>query len=350
MKVACPQCDKHLRCPSDLVGKKVQCPRCKTKFRVQNTPEEQPASAEANAAASVKSPEQTPPKKEKPKPVAEVEEWFLLTDDAKQYGPMARAKIDAWHREGRVQRDCQIFRRGWAQWKWADEVYPDLAPAPSSSTAVVPEPPRDRGKHQNIAEDAALFTKSVKKTAAPSKIQPSEDQDDTVAAWLSGAEVFRAHQRLGQWIQRFVWLGFLATVLAMLGGTYQSLQVLREGFTVQAIGPLGVVLAAVLIGVGSFAVQLYLKRVKWLLRSPTQRQLLASMRAEATVWKRMCVVACTTIMVLVGVAVPLLLPVPDAQTAPAIPPPVETIPPQPQENVNEPATEEETEDGTLTDS
>jgi hypothetical protein len=43
--IACPECDKHLQVPEGLLGKKVQCPECKTTFTAA-LPEEAPGEPE----------------------------------------------------------------------------------------------------------------------------------------------------------------------------------------------------------------------------------------------------------------------------------------------------------------
>src|SRR6266852_4194655 len=43
--VACPDCNKHLQVPDNLLGKKVQCPECKGTFTAQAPDEDEPRTA-----------------------------------------------------------------------------------------------------------------------------------------------------------------------------------------------------------------------------------------------------------------------------------------------------------------
>ena len=61
----------------------------------------------------------------------------MLAPDQQQYGPVTKAELDGWAKEGRLDASCQLYRSGWADWKWAAEVYPQLN-APSRSTAAQP--------------------------------------------------------------------------------------------------------------------------------------------------------------------------------------------------------------------
>ena len=42
---------------------------------------------------------------------------------------MSKAQLDGWVQQGRVGSGCQVLQQGWPQWKWAAEVYPQLAQA-----------------------------------------------------------------------------------------------------------------------------------------------------------------------------------------------------------------------------
>src|SRR5262249_3848985 len=51
----------------------------------------------------------------------------------------------AWAKEGRLDATCQVYCNGWAEWKWAAEVYPELAapavPAVVAASAAQEENP-----------------------------------------------------------------------------------------------------------------------------------------------------------------------------------------------------------------
>ncbi len=98
-----------------------------------------PASAAPNNAAS---PAKALPRAMPLLPPAD-RSWYMRTPDDQQYGPIQRHELDQWVGEGRVDSDCQILCEGWEQWKWANDVYPQLVgastPPPEVST-IVAEP------------------------------------------------------------------------------------------------------------------------------------------------------------------------------------------------------------------
>jgi hypothetical protein len=53
----------------------------------------------------------------------------VQTADGTHYGPVTKTDLDAWVADERLDADCQLLMDGWEQWKWAEEVYPQLAPA-----------------------------------------------------------------------------------------------------------------------------------------------------------------------------------------------------------------------------
>ena len=53
-------------------------------------------------------------------------EWYVQTAEGAEYGPVTRKELDAWVVEERIDVDCQLLQDGWDQWKWAEEVYPQL--------------------------------------------------------------------------------------------------------------------------------------------------------------------------------------------------------------------------------
>jgi hypothetical protein len=54
--------------------------------------------------------------------------WHVQTADGAHYGPVTKADLDAWVADERLDAECQVLMDGWDQWKWAEEVYPQLAP------------------------------------------------------------------------------------------------------------------------------------------------------------------------------------------------------------------------------
>jgi len=63
--------------------------------------------------------------------------WYLQTSTGKQYGPVSRAQLDYWQRLGAVTARSQVLREGDHQWRWAGELYPQLAGPPAPAPAEV---------------------------------------------------------------------------------------------------------------------------------------------------------------------------------------------------------------------
>ena len=59
--------------------------------------------------------------------VAKHPEWHVQTQDGKEYGPIHRHELDAWVADGRIDASCQILHDGWNEWRWAKDVFPQLA-------------------------------------------------------------------------------------------------------------------------------------------------------------------------------------------------------------------------------
>jgi len=111
------------------MGKKVKCPHCQVPFPVQGDAGASSPGAHAGAAGEGDDNSQ----------------WHVQTEDNQKYGPVSRAELSDWVKEGRLDDRCQVLRDDWDQWKWADEVFPELkagtSAAPAPATAATPTPP-----------------------------------------------------------------------------------------------------------------------------------------------------------------------------------------------------------------
>ncbi len=162
--IQCAECKKRFRVADKFGGRRVQCPVCREAIVVQAAqpsegsddelpPEGHSAEGSDTPAAPTDEPEPRPAAVEKPKLAdvpaesgdeaeqpAEAEavedqgQWYLQTDDGEQYGPVDRAELNAWLAEGRIDSACQLLCDGWDQWKWADEVFPELVGEESGSS------------------------------------------------------------------------------------------------------------------------------------------------------------------------------------------------------------------------
>ncbi len=151
LEVQCPHCQKRLRAPDNLAGKKTKCPQCRQALvlpAAEGSTGGPPASNTVSgnragaAARNVKS--QTG--QQSPKPASStgthagslkspVAQWYMRTPDGQDFGPITQQDLDHWVGEGRLDADCMVLCDGWEQWKWASDVYPQLAATPSTPTA-----------------------------------------------------------------------------------------------------------------------------------------------------------------------------------------------------------------------
>jgi len=167
--VNCPECSGRIRVPDKYAGKRVKCPKCQGGIAVPGgqTPRapapSQPAVAKRAASRAV--PE---------------EQWHVQTDDGEQYGPISKRELDQWVVDNRVDAGCQVLRDGWPQWKWAEEVYPQLAepaaePEPEPELGPIinagqPTTPPDDNPFAGIGQTATAVGGQVNSFASPQTI------------------------------------------------------------------------------------------------------------------------------------------------------------------------------------
>lgn len=105
--ITCTHCHRTLRVPDDGAGKHVKCPQCQTVVLA-------PQGGNPAAVGTT---------------VATAELWQMKGADGQTYGPIPRAELDQWCREGRIVASTQVLRAGGGQWQWATDLYPHLTQA-----------------------------------------------------------------------------------------------------------------------------------------------------------------------------------------------------------------------------
>ena len=177
IEIQCRGCQALLRVADEHAGKQARCPKCGT---IQTVPGGEPqrmapvepppeltigsdasdeprATGPADAADRSASPSGDPVPVNQPgagsaRATASTEQWYLMTPDGIEYGPVSRSELDAWVGESRVSTQCRL-RRADGQWMAASFYYADLpvgtnvAMAQTSSRVVptVVYPERHRG-------------------------------------------------------------------------------------------------------------------------------------------------------------------------------------------------------------
>jgi predicted Zn finger-like uncharacterized protein len=153
IEIHCEQCGSKFRVAEKFAGKRVKCASCKGTITVPAAAEpaagplaEEPAAAKPAPAAptpAVRKPApkpsaaKGPPAAKKPAAAA-AGDWYMQTQEGEQYGPVSKQDLDAWAAEGRLDATCQVLCEGWDQWKWAEEVFSQLAPTPAAPPQAAP--------------------------------------------------------------------------------------------------------------------------------------------------------------------------------------------------------------------
>lgn len=63
--------------------------------------------------------------------------WYVRHPDGGQYGPAEPTIMQRWLSEGRVGADSMVWHQGWADWKIAAEVFPELTTAGAGPSSGV---------------------------------------------------------------------------------------------------------------------------------------------------------------------------------------------------------------------
>jgi len=197
IKFTCPQCGKWLNVKSNLAGRRGLCPHCRGKVEIPSESAAEDSIPLAQAATSMPTAPrvgtgqsatgqsstgqsatgQTPTRRNTPstsvtafedldpnsflldRPVVELTPspqthfdwiadapdavWYVRNRAGGQYGPAVGSIMRTWLQEGRVSRECYVWREGWAHWRQASDVFPHTfeplvhgsPPAPAAAAA-----------------------------------------------------------------------------------------------------------------------------------------------------------------------------------------------------------------------
>ncbi len=130
MEIVCTKCGKKLRVPDEHTGKQAKCPGCGTKFVIGGGAGSARAAGSAPKAGSaprVASPQKPKPAAGAAPSQADSGDWHLQTGDGERFGPISKVELQAWIKDGRVDGECQVLCDGWEQWKWAEDVFPEIS-------------------------------------------------------------------------------------------------------------------------------------------------------------------------------------------------------------------------------
>jgi hypothetical protein len=130
----CPGCSKKLRVGDEHAGKKARCPLCSTIYIVGGAA--QAATPTPPAGDPFPSMPATPGTSSAAQPSTPAG-WYMQAENGQVYGPVSRAELDNWFRDGRVTVSCK-FRSGEGAWQSAASVFPALNVGNSSTSSSNP--------------------------------------------------------------------------------------------------------------------------------------------------------------------------------------------------------------------
>ena len=319
--VKCDGCGRQFRAPDKLGGKRVKCPQCQSVILVgaapadqtppqpapqpKSQPKSQPAptprpqaKAAAGKPAGQAQPAQAQPVQQVPSAQStDVAEWHMQTGDGEEYGPVTKAELDGWVVEGRLDRNCQVLQDGWDQWRWADDVYPQLAepaapePEPEDAFAIIGggAPPPDPGPF--ITPDDAPVATPISPSAEPSAITP---------------RLRRALADTKPWVVFLAILGFVVGGCWLLLALWQiatGLALLRTATGTETIGATGAVMALtfsvepVLYLITAYLLFRYATRIGEFLGSTETRQLERAIEAQRVFWMWVGIVTLVNLLI-----------------------------------------------------
>ncbi len=304
--IQCAECKKKFRVADKFAGRRIKCPNCEKPIVVQAAesaagqssdaePSDKTSSSDLGKtadressqrpAASKRSDQPEPAAKPKPDDAgpesdsqlsAEEEgQWYMQTDDGEQYGPVDREELNAWVAEGRIDGTCQLLCDGWDQWRWADEVFPDLAEEASTEDAPI-FASGDSGKGIAAAAGTQSDTKLTARTArGGGKSSPA------------GIEHTLSETR--PWVLLMAIVGFVCAGLGVLGtlGAMVPLILLADAIYVVVGIIVSLVMLATcgLIGWAAFHLFVYAQRIGAYVATSDTPELEQALAAQRSFWR-----------------------------------------------------------------
>lgn len=194
-----------------MVGKKGKCPKCAAVFQLN------------------------PSKKNR---------WYVQTPDGRQRGPLARSELTG------LDPFCQVRREDWVDWKWAEDVLPELAlkgeTKPADADAATgaeplppPSPPPPPAAIAPVEDDATPSLSLCPDCGKPVSVRagqcphcgcPAADvaqRGTPVAALAGGGEDVGPRPRGQSWKRNLIgWIG-VASVVVVIASVLIGLFVVR---------------------------------------------------------------------------------------------------------------------------
>jgi len=278
--IKCAKCGGKFRVPDKFAGKKAKCAKCGAPIAIpalDETPAEEPA-AQPEATKQAETPAETEPV-DKP-------EWYMQTDDGEEYGPVTRKDLDSWVTDGRIDNTCQILRDGWEQWKWAEDVFPELGGAASES------PFEGIGGSSSTSGAATGEVNPFESPAQPTEAAPQAGADGGAIT----PTITRALAENRPWVMFLSILGFLTGGVVSLMGMFMGLAAVMSGEFIVSIAAAFYVFIAFLYVMASYYLFTYSSKISAFMRGKSTADLENALVAQKSFWKLVGIVTAVCVV------------------------------------------------------
>lgn len=307
-EVQCDQCSAKFRAADKLIGKRVKCPKCQAVILVGAAPEEKAARKPSAGSKSGAKSTSSKRKVAKAKPIEDDvsqqsdggAEWHVQLGEGEEYGPVTKTELDSWVAEGRLDGNCQLLKEGWDQWKWADDVYPELAESDEGAAEGKDDNPfAGLGENASPAGEVAPF---VPPQEAPATVAASPTAEDSAIT----PKIRRALAETRPWVMLLAVLGFIVGGLGALGALlFLAMVAIAAGAPGLLVG-LAMLVSPILYIVAAYFLMTYALRIGSFLRTGAVADLENAMMAQKSFWKLVGIVT-TVILVLYFVMIVMML-------------------------------------------
>ncbi len=297
-EVKCESCGAKFRAADKLVGKRVKCPKCQAVILVgAGKQEDAPPKAQAASKPAPSKKKVAVAKPIEEEPSKDVAEWHAQLGEGEEYGPVTKSELDSWVTEGRLDGTCQVLKDGWEQWKWADDVFPELAEggaaAGGGTKAEAENPFAGIGAEAPAASDENPFV-SPGEAAGPAVAVTAAGTADGGAAVTQ--KIRRALADTKPWVTFLAILGFILGGLASIGPVIVLVTALFAGWILGLLLAVVMAVAPALYLVVAYYLMSYGLRIGDMLRSGAVQDLEAAMVAQKSFWKLIGIVTAVVLV------------------------------------------------------
>ena len=181
--------------------------------------------------------------------------------------------------EERIDKDCQILQEGWGQWKWAEDIFPQLGGAAAADNPFA-------GISDSSAGVAAGSSSSIVTDGNP-YASPSGSGGHSVAGGDGAVthEVVAAMDGTRPWVLFFAILAFIATGFCAIAGLIYTIGLLRLSILAAFFTLLWSGLYIGIFGYTGYLLLTYSKAASQFVRTKSVPQLEKALTAQKLFWK-----------------------------------------------------------------